>query len=560
MFFSRRWMLCSRKRNIETACLNYRDFFSIRGNLCYSKRDASLLILPEGRSPLSRTSRTIKTASYGVMTKIIMLLFGFAGRTVFIYTIGTTCLGVNGLYSEIIRILSFSELGFGTALTFAMYRPVADGDIRTVRKLLRFYRAVNYSVAGIISVLGLCILPWLTYIVRGADFLTIRELRVYFLIFLFNTAASYFCTYKFVYLNALQRPYIMNNVTAVIRVTVSVSQILILLLTKNFLLYLLTETAILVISRISLSFYFRRIVPELNDLGDEDLTKKEREPIVRDVRGLIVHRLASIAVHSTDNLLISMLTNAGVVAVGFVSNYMLLIGAVTDFVTRLIGAAQAGLGNLAATESKERFHQTFLLLNFLTFWIYGFCASAIYALCPFFIRLWIGADKMIDGVSFALIVVNVYISGQESAFYYARIAKGEFNRDKIWAAVQAVVNMVVSVIAAKLLGLPGIYVGTVVSRLVYSFNRPRIMYDFLFGRSSGIFYRRWIMYFSASFLSAGLCRACALVILRDPSWAHFIAAMIPTAVIPNVLFILIFGRCREFAALKARALSYIHAS
>ena len=256
---------------------------------------------------MSRTQRTMKTAAYSVFTRMITLLVSFAARTVFIKTIGTTDLGVGGLYSEIIRILSFTELGFGTAMTFAMYKPVAEHDQRAVHRLLRFNRFVNLAVASLIAVLGLCILPLLPYIVRGADLLSLSELRIYFLIFVFNTAVSYLSTYKFLYLNALQRPYILNILSTVIRVMTSLCQIIVLLLTGNFLFYLLTEAGILLLSRVGLSMYFRKKWPELTHLGKDNITSEERKSIIRDVRGLIVHRLSSIAVHSTDNLLISII-------------------------------------------------------------------------------------------------------------------------------------------------------------------------------------------------------------------------------------------------------------
>lgn len=154
---------------------------------------------------MSRTTNAIKNTGFGLLGKLANLILAFLSRTIFIYFLGSTYLGVNGLYSEILSLLSFAELGFGSAMTFAMYKPVADKDTEKIKRLLGFYKTVYRIVAVIITVAGLCLIPFLQYIVKGAEWLNVTELRLYFLIFLANTVVGYFVTYKFAYLNALQK-------------------------------------------------------------------------------------------------------------------------------------------------------------------------------------------------------------------------------------------------------------------------------------------------------------------------------------------------------------------
>ena len=89
---------------------------------------------------MSRTGNVIKNTFYGVIGKFIGLALSFISRTVFINHLGSTYLGVNGLYSEILSVLSFAELGFGAALIFAMYGPIARGDQEKTLQLLAFYK------------------------------------------------------------------------------------------------------------------------------------------------------------------------------------------------------------------------------------------------------------------------------------------------------------------------------------------------------------------------------------------------------------------------------------
>ena len=126
---------------------------------------------------MNRTQYAIKNAGFGILSKILSLLVSFVSRTVFIYVLGSVYLGVNGLYTEILSLLSFAELGFGSAITFSMYRPVANNDRENIVKLLNFFKKIYSIIACFIAILGLCLIPLLEHIIKGADWLSINELR-----------------------------------------------------------------------------------------------------------------------------------------------------------------------------------------------------------------------------------------------------------------------------------------------------------------------------------------------------------------------------------------------
>ena len=197
------------------------------------------MTVKEKRMGDRRTKNAIRNAYFGIISKIVNLLFAFISRTVFIYVLGNTYLGVNGLYSEILSLLSFAELGFGSAMAFSMYKPAAENDRMMIVRLLDFYKTVYRIIAFVIAALGLCLTPFLQYIVKGADWLTVSELRVYFLVYLFNTVIGYFVTYRFTYLNALQKNYIQTNIDSIVNVISYIAQVIAILVWKNFLLYLL---------------------------------------------------------------------------------------------------------------------------------------------------------------------------------------------------------------------------------------------------------------------------------------------------------------------------------
>lgn len=500
----------------------------------------------------SRTKNAARNALFGVLSKILNLLFGICSRTIFIYVLGSTYLGINGLYSEILGLLSFAELGFGSAMTFSMYKPTAENDREKIIKLLNFYKKVYRIIAVIILILGLGLLPFLGNIVKGADWLSLKELREYFLIFLFNTFISYFVTFKYTYLNARQKNYITTNIESVVTIFSHIAKICILLIYQNFLLYLLIESMILLISRIIISRYLDKKFPILKETPEVPLSAEEKTPIYKEVRGLVVHQFSGVAVHSTDNILISMLSGLGVVAVGYISNYNMLMNSVLGFVTIIFSSVTSGFGNMVAASSTDNFRKVFKEMNFLNFWIYGFCSIAFWILIPPFITLWIGADKLIDPTSFALIILNCYLQGQSTVYNNARIAKGNFGKDKNWALAQAMTNLVVSVIAAKYFGLVGIYIGTITSRMIYVLFRPYSTYEFLFEENVKEYYITFSQYIGATFIGAILVRIFTNRILDTVTITSFLLSGLSVVLVPNLLFLVLFMRSKEFYLWRER--------
>ena len=501
---------------------------------------------------MSRTENAARNTVVGLLSKLITLGLNFASRTVFIYLLGTTLLGVNSLYTEILSMLSFAELGFGTALRFAMYKPIADRNDNKLAQILAFYKKVYLYIVAVILLAGLALIPFLPVIVKGADMLTAAQLKGYYILFLFNTSVSYFVAYKFSYVSARQESFVYTKYEIVTNTVTSLLQILVLLVKKDFLLYLLTNSACLLLSKVLIAKLLDRRYPVLTRKAEEALPAEEKRGIFKEVKGLAVHQFASVAVHSTDNIIISSLSGLGVTAVGLISNYNMITNSVLAFVQIVFGSAAAGFGDIVASNDRKGYHRAFLELFFVDFWIYGFCAICFYSFIPPFISLWIWADKLIDPISFFLIILNLYLRGQCSVFNYARIAIGNFGKDSVWALVQAVVNLVVSVIGAYYLGLVGVYIGTICSRMVYVIFRPYSTYRAMFGKSCGEYYWLLLKYGAVTILTGFCMKLISAMILRKLTWGSFLLCAAVLALGINVMFVLFFARSREWKALLRR--------
>ena len=504
------------------------------------------------RPQRSRTAYMVKNTAAGFVSQAVGLLLTFVSRTVFIYYLGNSFLGINSLYTEILSFLSFAQLGIGSAITFALYAPIARSDEEKIVQLLMLYKKVYRIIALVILGLGLALIPFLQHIVKGADGISLFNLRLYFVFFLIDTVSSYFLAYKNSYITATQKNYVVTHIATITQTVTVLVQICVIVISQNYLVYLASHTVLGLISKIIQYIYLEKYEPIFKRKASTPLPKEDKKKIYKDVKALVFHQLASVAVNSTDNIIISSVKGLGILTVGLVSNYNLIITHVSSFVSILFNSVTAGFGNLVASSSKEHYHKTFCDINFVNFWVYGFCSVAFFVLIPPFITLWIGSDYLIDMASLLLIVISRYILGQTVIYNYARVAKGRFDKDYWISIVEALINLVVSVIAANRWGLVGVYFGTLVSKVFYIILRPIVSYKFLYGKSSLDYFRQLISYFLATCLAGVITYALTYSLLLEVTVWKFVLSVAITAIVPNIIFALLFFKTKSFYSVLGR--------
>ena len=502
----------------------------------------------------SRTKAATKNMVWGIISKVVSLVLSFGSRTLFVYFLGKEFLGINSLYTEILSMLSLAELGFGSAFTFAMYKPIATNDEVKLRQLISLFRKIYNIIALTVAIIGLGLLPFLQYIVKGADSLSLSQLRLYFVIFLANTVINYFVQYKITYVNARMQSYVVTNIEMITNFAIILVQCIAILAFKDYSVYLLVHTLLLIVSRFIISLYLNKKYPILTEYADTTLPKEDKRHIYKEVKGLALQNFAGVAIYSTDNLIISMASGLGVIGVGLVSNYNTLINSVTAFITIILTALTPAFGNLVASSSQKHYKEIFDEANFYDFWMYGFCSIAFMVLIPPFIVLWLGDDFLIDNASFFLIVLNVYLRGQSNIYTYARTAKGNFNLDKWVSVVEAIINLVVSVICTKALGLLGVYIGTIAASLFYAIVKPIKTYNFLYGESVAGYFKDFLKYLTIVIATGALTYLVSeRIFLNGVGISTFLLACIAVVLIPNAIFYIIFRKTKYMTLLVNRA-------
>lgn len=498
---------------------------------------------------MGRIQKAGKNIIFGYLSNLVILLLNFIQRTVFIYVLGRTLSGVNGVYAGVLSVLSLTELGIGTALNYSLYKPVAEQNYEKIKSYMRFYKRAYLTIAGVIAVLGIAISPFLKYILKNPGSLTIRELTLYYYLFLFNTVISYFVTYKYSLVNAEQKNYIQTNITTLTKLATALVQITVLLFTRNFLIYLLAQSVVELLQKFFVTRYLNRLYPYLLEKDVAPLTAEETNVIATKTKALICSKVGDVARLQTDQIIISSFVNVDTSAV--VDNYIYIITYAGNFINIIFESVISGFGNVVATESKERQYLLFRVYRFFACWLFGFGAVGFYhLLSPFIGGLWLRAEGWtLPQMTVALLVMDFYLKGGRTVLFNFKIASGLFEQDRFLPLIQGAVNLLLSIVLVMKIGVTGVYVGTLVSGILANLIRPGIIYKVCFDRKPWGYFRDSLWYMLVVFGVGAAVAPIRSLVMEEVTILTFVLMGLIITVLYNLVFLAVFHRTEEFSYL-----------
>ena len=490
-----------------------------------------------------RVKNSLRNFASGLGTMLVSNILAFVSRTVFIYILGKSYLGINGLLTNVLSMLSLAELGVGTAINFSLYKPIAENDEKKISMLMNFYRVAYRWIGVLVFAVGLIIMPFLHVIIKDPG--DVQNIKLIFFIYLLNTASSYFITYKTTLLEAYQKGYLITKINILFNTIIVISQMIILVLTKSYIAYLLVNMILLFVQRVYVNKKIGKLYPIVNVKSDEKLPKKELNQIVKNVKAMMFHKIGDYCINGTDNIIIS--TFISVSMVGIYSNYSMVITMVNGILVMLFNSMTASMGNLIAVGSDKRKREIFDIVNFIGFWLFGFATICFYNLLNPFIELWVGKEFLISQSILVVILLNYYLTGMRVPVATLKNAAGLYDEDKFTPIIQSVVNLVVSIILVQKWGLAGVFMGTLVSSVVLPcWQRPYIVCKYALNTSSKGYFKKYIKYlFVVILCTVGIAFICNRF-LFETTMINFILRMGICTIIPNCLFILLFRKTDEF--------------
>ena len=491
----------------------------------------------------SRTEHSILNASVASLVRILTIVLGYVSRMVFTRMLDAHYVGISGLFQAVFMLLSFSELGISIAITYALYKPIAEGDTETQKSLMDLYRRFYNGVALFILLIGLLIFPFLDVLIKDQP--NVDHLQLIYLLYLANSVMSYLFVHKKVLIDAHQQMYVSMCYYGLFMTLQYVLQIAILICTSNFILYLVVYLLCTFLHNIVISRKAEKMFPFIKETDVHPLSKEKSQEITKNIKAMFMHKIGTVAVQNTDSLLISSII--GIISTACYANYRLIIGSVQQVLTQAFQGLSASIGNLGAVEADHRKLATvFNSIFFIDFWLYGFASICLFELLTPFIAISFGAQYVLPVDVTFILCLNFYLTGIRQTVLSFRDSLGLFWHDRYKSIAEAVLNLVASVLLAFRFGISGIFWGTLISTvLVPLWVEPYILYKHEMHQSLLRYFVKLGVYTGAVFLCGIITHVICSHVEGDD--IRQLLLKIPLCLtVPNCLIWLFFHRTAEY--------------
>ena len=414
---------------------------------------------------MGRTEKSIKNIIFGMGAQIITTLLTFISRTLMLKYLGLEVISLNGLFKEVIEALSLAELGIGSAIVYNLYKPLAEKDEEKVCQLMTFFKYAYIIIALVVFFLGAVVCFFVPFIVRDIDFSPFY-IRIVFMLFVVNISGSYLFSYKISLLNADQNSYIYSFYSSVIKIVTVVIEVGIILLSKNYVIYLFCCIILTLLTNYVISL---KIDAKYSYLRDSRLPKEDRKQVFDNVKNIFIKEISGKITNSTDNILISTIIST--IMVGKYSFYATVLNVFKQFTSHVDTGIRASMGNLFASSSKKECETVLYRLTWGYCTLGIICGVCFVSCCQAFISFWVGEEYLLGSLVVFILGMNLFLFMCSKPVYAAMHVAGLFKEGRNISIIGSVVNLVVSIVFAYYTGIFGVFFGTFLTYIIqYSSN------------------------------------------------------------------------------------------
>ena len=487
----------------------------------------------------NRKKNTVRNIIWGILNKVILLLFPFVIRTIIIRNLGSEYLGLSSLFTSILQVLNLTELGFSSAIIFSMYKPVAQNDTKTICALMNFYKKIYRIIGIIIIVIGLLVLPFIPKLINGS-YPNVINIYILYIIYLFNTAITYFLfAYKSAILVVNQRSDILSNVNTIIAIFQFTIQIAILCIIKNYYLYVFVITLSNIMNNLTVHYIVQRKYP--NYICQGDISKEEKKQIQKKVYGLMIQKVCATTRNSLDSIFLSAFLGLNIVAI--YNNYYTIMISITSVLAIFTSSMVASIGNSIVKENVEKNYKDLNKFNFMYMWLSGWCAVCLLCLYQPFMRLWMGENMMFSLSTVICFVVYFYVlkTGDILSTYHQ--AAGLWYEGRYRAVIETILNIILNYLLGKYFGVNGIIIATIISILLINFGYgSTIIFRYYFTNKKIVkYYMRHLFYFLTTSIAAISTYFICDYIAEDTIIGLIIRILV-CILVPNIIFMIIYNK------------------
>lgn len=487
-----------------------------------------------GKMIKGRTYNTIRNFGFGLIFKAISIFLPFVLRTVMIRYMGLQYAGLNTLFTSILQVLNMTELGFGSALTFSLYKPIAEGNDEHICALMNLYKKV-YRIIGLVTLcIGLSLLPFLKYLIKG-EYPDDINIIVLYLVYLLNTALSYFMfAYKQALINAFQRNDVINKIHSFTYLFIYIFEILVVFFTRNYYFYIIFIPISTIIINLLANFACCKLFPNLKCKGD--VSKQEKAEIFDKVKALVGHKIGGVVLNSLDSIVISAFL--GIITVGIYGNYFYILTAVYGIIDIVYNAILASVGNALAVKNQNETYSLFMKVSFVFAWFVCNCSVCLISLYQPFMTLWVGEKGLFPLLTVCIIVAYFYSFKSRIIGLNFKDAAGLWKSDFWKPYIGLVVNLSTNLLLVQIIGINGVFLSTIFTMSgIYFPWETHVLFSELFKRSSKKYLLLYGLYTLETFLACALGYYFTNCLIVKHSVLLLIVRLFISILVANIVFI-----------------------
>ena len=499
---------------------------------------------------MGRTEKSIKNIVFGIGAQAVTTLLTFISRTVMLKYLGLEVISLNGLFREVIEALSLAELGIGSAIVYNLYKPLAEKDEKKVCQLMTFFEQAYRMIALAVFALGSITCIFVPFIVNNLGY-TQNYIRIVFMLFVIRISCSYLFSYKISLLNADQRSYLYSLYSTIIKIVTVLTEVGIIFLTKNYIIYLLVCIVLTLMSNMLVSAKVDKWYPYLKK---DALPTEERRHIFDNVKNIFIKELSGKITNSTDNILISTIIST--IMVGKYTFYSTIIGVFKQFTSHVDTGIRASLGNLFSNGTKQECETVLYRLTWGYCTLGTVCGVCFFSCCQSFISFWVGEEYLLDLSVVLILATNLFLFMCSKPIYAAMHVAGLFKEGRNVSIIGSVVNLVISIVFAHYTGIFGIFFGTFFTYVIQIVMKVYYVYKLQF-KDAGKRYYLYMLSFIIMFLALAFInnKLCGLIHTSVYLLDFFIQGII-SAGITGIIIILCYSRGAEYKYYKGLLFSY----
>lgn len=426
-----------------------------------------------------RVANVLRNSIYAMTLYVVLAVLGILIRQAFTRHLPIELLGLEGVFTNVIALLSIAELGISTVVSYGLYREIATKNEDEVNMLMSIYRYIYLIIGTLVALIGVILFFFLPWIVRDNS-IDWYYVQFVYVVQICTVLSTYFLAYRRTLFTADQKDYICVRIDLVCSFAANLIKFAAIIVWESYTMYALSALGFNILANLIISHRLGREYPFLHTVRVTIQDLRQRKFFV-DIKNFLIHKLSYLVYFGTDSIIISSFL--GLRTAGLVANYVLLCDGMYKLLYKMLQGIIPSVANLVYTDDREKTYRVYRMLDFGYFLMGGYIACIYFIVLQPFVALFFGAEFLLNDAYVMALAINVFLGMQFENAYNFRSTHGVFENDRGYMVLSAVTNLILSMILVQHLGVVGVMIGTIAGLGFIVYGRVQFVFRVIFQRS-----------------------------------------------------------------------------